>query len=53
MSDNNEKLFAKIKKLLAMADPKGGATEAEASTATLMVNRLLQDHGLSLAQVQA
>lgn len=49
----NDKLLEKIKKLLAMADPTNGATEHEVSAATLLANRLLQDNGLSLAQVQA
>lgn len=49
----NVKLIERIKKMMAMADPKNGASEGEISNATLMINRLLQDHGLSLAQVTA
>lgn len=53
MNAEQNKLFEKIKKLLALADPANGASEGEVQTATLMVNKLLQDNGLSLAQVQA
>jgi hypothetical protein len=56
MEPNNEvnaKLIAKIQKIMAMADPKNGASEGEVANATLLMNKLLQDNGLSLAQVQA
>lgn len=45
-------VIAKIMKLLAMTDTSRGATEAEAATATLMVQRILQDHGLTMAAVE-
>jgi hypothetical protein len=45
-------VFTKIKKLLALSQGKG-TTEAEASLAAEHVQRLLQEHGLTLAQLEA
>jgi hypothetical protein len=46
-------VLAKISKLLALADSARGASEAEASLAAEHVQRLLQEHNLTLAQVEA
>src|SRR5713226_3060863 len=45
-------ILAKIQKLLALSNGSG-TTEAEASLAAEHVQRLLQDNGLTLAQVEA
>lgn len=44
-------VFARIQKLLALQESRG-ATEAEAAIAAAHVQRLLQEHNLSLAQVE-
>jgi hypothetical protein len=48
---SNEALYAKISKLLALAN-NTAATEAEAALASEHVQRLLQEHNLTLAQVE-
>jgi hypothetical protein len=45
-------ILVRVKKLLALAND-GGATEAEAALAAAKVQEILQDHGLTLAQVEA
>lgn len=52
MSDGNNTILARISKLLALAN-NAGATEAEAALAAEHVQRLLQDNGLTMAQVEA
>jgi hypothetical protein len=52
-SGTNQAVMAKIAKLLARTDVKRGVTEAEAATAAGMVQAMLQEHGLSLAEVEA
>lgn len=47
----NTNVLDKIAKLLALSEGRG-TTEAEASLAAEHVQRLLQDHGLTLAQVE-
>lgn len=49
----NASVIAKITKLLALADKKSGATEHEALAAASMAQKLLQDYGLSMAEVEA
>lgn len=51
MSPTNQ-IFARINKLLAVQEGRG-ATEAEASLAAEHVQRLLQEHNLTLAEVEA
>jgi hypothetical protein len=51
MAENHD-VYDRIKKLLALTEGRG-ATEAEAALAMEHVQRLLQDHGLTLAQVEA
>ena len=46
-------IFSKIRKLLALADNARNSSEAEAQAAALKVQELLQDHGLSLSQIEA
>lgn len=53
MTQQQNPIFERIRKLLAMADTKRGATEAEAHTAATMVQRILQDNGLTMAEVEA
>lgn len=48
----SDAILQKIQKLLALSNDKG-ATEAEAATAAEFVQRLLQDNGLTMAQVEA
>lgn len=48
----NEQVLVKISKLLALQTSKG-ATEAEASLAAEHVQRLLQEHNLTLSQVES
>jgi len=45
-------ILLRVKKLLALAHD-GGATEAEAALAAAKVQEILQDHGLTLAQVES
>jgi hypothetical protein len=52
MAATTTPILAKIKKLLALSEGRGN-TEAEASLAAEHVQRMLQDHGLTLAQVEA
>jgi hypothetical protein len=52
MTNAPNAIMSKISKLLALSQNQG-ATEAEASLAAEHVQRLLQDHGLTLAQVEA
>jgi len=52
MAATTTPILAKIKKLLALSEGNG-TTEAEASLAAEHVQRMLQDHGLTLAQVEA
>lgn len=56
MSDNvlpNASIIGKITKLLALADKKSGATEAEALSAANMAQELLQKYGLEMAEIEA
>jgi uncharacterized protein DUF2786 len=46
-------IFNKIRKLLALADASRNSSEAEAQAAALKVQELLQDHGLTLAELEA
>jgi hypothetical protein len=46
-------IFSKIQKLLALADASRNSSEAEAQAAALKVQELLQDHGLSMAELEA
>lgn len=46
-------IFSKIKKLLALADAARNNNEHEAQAAALKVQELLQDHGLTLAELEA
>jgi len=48
-----EKVIERIKKLLALADKNKNSSAAEAESAAAKVQELLQDYGLSLAQVTA
>lgn len=52
MSDKNNKLIERIKKLLKLAND-AGATEAEAATAMSKVSEILAEHNLTMAQVDA
>jgi hypothetical protein len=52
MSDATQAVYARIQKLLALAETRG-ATEAEAALAAEHVQRLLQEHNLTLSQVEA
>lgn len=52
MTDNT-KIYDKIRKLLALADATRNSSEAEAALAAERVQSLLQDYGLTLAQVEA
>ena len=52
MSDTNDAMIAKVRKLLAMTTA-AGATEAEAANAASLVQTLLATHNLSMAQVEA
>lgn len=49
---NTDKLLAKIKKLMALADSARNSSEAEAQAAAEKVQELLQEHGLSMAMVE-
>ncbi len=53
MSDVSQSVLAKINKLLALADNKRGATEAESLLAASKAQELLQEYGLSIAEVEA
>lgn len=55
MSDTlpNASTINKIRKLMALADKKSGATEHEALAATAKVQELLQEYGLSMAEIEA
>lgn len=46
-------MINKIRKLLALADSARNSSEAEAQAAALKVQEMLQDYGLSLAEVEA
>src|SRR5579859_5695399 len=46
-------VFTKIQKLLRLADAARNSSEAEATAAALKVQELLQEHGLTLAQIEA
>lgn len=46
-------VFSKIQKLLRLADAARNSSEAEATAAALKVQELLQEHGLTLAQIEA
>jgi hypothetical protein len=46
------KLIDKLRKLLALADPTRGATEAEAASAMAKVQSLLAEHNLSLSDLE-
>jgi|GEM_PF-4077370 len=46
-------ILTKIQKLLRLADATRNTSEAEATAASLKVQELLQEHGLSLAQIEA
>lgn len=48
-----DNVFRRIDKLLRMAASGSGATEAEANTAAEMVQRILQDNGLTMAEIEA
>lgn len=45
-------VYARIQKLLAIQESRG-ATEAEAALAAEHIQKLLQDHNLSLSQIEA
>ncbi len=47
----NDKVIDRVRKLMALANNKG-ATEAEAQNAAAMAQRILQDNGLSMAQIE-
>ncbi len=50
---SREKLMDRIAKLLKLADASRNTSEAEASAAAAKVQELLQEHGLSLAEIEA
>lgn len=52
MIDNIDKAVDRIRKLLALSKD-GGATEAEASLAAEMAQRVMEEHNLSMATVEA
>lgn len=51
-SEKRTKLIDKLRKLLALADPTRGATEAEAASAMAKVQSLLAEHNLSLSDLE-
>ena len=55
MSDQsvNDAILARISKLLALADSARNTSEAEASAAAAKVQEMLQQYGLSLAEVES
>jgi len=49
--NDKSKLIEKLKKLMAMADPAGGATDAEMQTAMAAAQRLMTEHGIDAVEV--
>jgi hypothetical protein len=49
---SKEKVLSKVRKLLAIADKKSGATENEMMTATALAQALMLRHHLSPTLVQ-
>ncbi len=48
-TQDNEKIISKIKKLLAMADQSGGASEQERETAMRQANAMMDKHNIELS----
>jgi hypothetical protein len=48
---NIDTILQRVKKLMALADPKGGATVEEAASAASKAQQLLHDHKLCMADV--
>lgn len=53
MTTATNPVYARIQKLLALADSARNSSEAEAASAAAKVQDLLQEYGLTLAQVEA
>ena len=51
--NNENPIYSKIRKLLALSDSARNSSEAEAQAAALKVQELLQDYGLSMAQIES